>query len=246
MNDLDIRLDKMSPVPLYHQLARQLEGAVENGRLPKGEFLGNEIELAEVWRVSRPTVRRAIQELVDNGLLMRRRGIGTQVVNDQVRRKVKLSSLFDDLREQGRAPTTRVLVLERVPATRDVAETLELAAGTDVIHIERCRSAGSIRLAILRNWLPADIVGDISAEALENGGLYQLLRQRGIRPHYATQRIGAVVASPAEAKTLDLAVGAPLLTMRRVMQSDSGVPVELGDHFYDAAHYSVEMTVLEN
>ena len=92
--DLIISLNRVTPIPLYHQLARQLEAAVQTGVLAKGAFLENELDLADKWQVSRPTVRRAIQDLVDNGLLVRRRGVGTQVVNDQVRRPFKLTSLF--------------------------------------------------------------------------------------------------------------------------------------------------------
>ena len=116
MGELTITLNRISPVPLYHQLSRQLVEAIESGRLPKGSFLDSEIDLAERWQVSRPTVRRAIQDLVDSGLLVRRRGVGTQVVSDQVRRPFKLTSderlrARDDTRSRchtgGRAPAGR-------------------------------------------------------------------------------------------------------------------------------------------
>jgi DNA-binding GntR family transcriptional regulator len=245
VSDLDVRLMRVSPLPLYHQLARQLEAAIEAGRLPKGEFLGNEVELAEAWHVSRPTVRRAIQELVSCGLLVRRRGVGTQVVNDQVRRPVRLSSLYDDLAEQGRRPTTQLLVLRRERATSPVAEALSVGVGTEVVHVERVRAAGATKLAVLRNWLTVEAGGELTADQLEANGLYALIRARGVRPHYATQRVGAVAASPTDAPLLGLEPGAPLVTMRRVMQDDTGRVVELGEHVYDAAHYAVEMTVID-
>ena len=76
-------------------------------------------------------------------------------------------------------------------------------------------------------------------------GLYALLRERGVRPHSAVQRLGAVAASATDAALLGLSPGAPLVTMRRVMQDVTGRPVELGDHRYDAAQYSVELNVVE-
>jgi GntR family transcriptional regulator len=246
VTELDIHLNRNSPVPLYHQLARQLEGAIEGGRLAKGAFLDNELDLADRWQVSRPTVRRAIQELVDSGLLVRRRGVGTQVVNDQVRRPFQLSSLFDDLASAGRTPTTEVLVHERVAATPEVADALGVAVGAEVVHLVRCRSAGPQRLAILRNWLCVDVAGHLTADQLERSGLYALIRERGVRPHYANQRLGATAAGADDAAILGLAVGAPLVTMRRVMQDDTGRRIELGDHVYDAAHYSVELNVIES
>lgn len=246
MTDLALHLDRVSPVPLYYQLARALEGAISTGTLPKGEFLDNELELADRWQVSRPTVRRAIQELVDAGLLVRRRGVGTQVVNDQVRRPIKLSSLFDDLAAEGRSPSTDVLVHRRERASKEIAQSLGLPTGTEVVYLERRRSVGSIRLALMRNWLIVEAAGSLTTEQLQTSGLYALIRSAGIRPHYATQRIGATVAGEIEAEVLGVRVGAPLVTMRRVMQDLTGRPVEIGQHVYDAEHYSVEMNVVEN
>lgn len=246
VTDLEIVLNRVSPVPLYHQLARQLVAAIEGGILPKGAFLDNELDLADKWQVSRPTVRRAIQDLVDAGMLVRRRGVGTQVVNDQVRRPFKLTSLFDDLAAIGREPVTAVLVLGTVRADDEIAEALEVAPGTEVVHIERTRSVGGQPLAILRNWLIGDVAAALTADDLRARGLYALLRDRGVRPHSAVQRLGAVAATSTDAELLGLAVGAPLVTMRRVMQDDGGRVVELGDHRYDAAHYSVELNVIES
>lgn len=244
--EIIVTLNRISPVPLYHQLAAQLKDAIAAGVLPKGTFLGNELVLAEQWQVSRPTVRRAIQDLVDDGLLVRRRGVGTQVVNDQVRRPFTLTSLYEDLVASGREPSTAVISIGRVKAPADVAESLGCKTGTRVVHVRRLRSAGSQPLAVMRNWLPVDIGGDLTLEALETQGLYALLRQRGIRPHYAVQRLGARAATDDEATLLGIKSGAPLVTMRRAMQDDTGRPVEVGDHVYDAAHYSVEMSVVES
>ena len=133
MTELEITLNRVSPVPLYHQLSRQLVAAIESGQLPKGAFLDNELDLADRWQVSRPTVRRAIQDLVDAGMLVRRRGVGTQVVSDQVRRPFKLSSLFDDLAAIGREPATTVLRIGRVAAgpAFDADKPARRKAGSD-------------------------------------------------------------------------------------------------------------------
>ncbi|MGQ5653903.1 GntR family transcriptional regulator, partial [Streptomyces sp. EKR5.2] len=121
---LDFTLDRSSPVPLYYQLAQQLEAAIEHGALGPGSLLGNEIELAGRLGLSRPTVRQAIQSLVDKGLLVRRRGVGTQVVHSQVKRPLELSSLYDDLESAGQKPATRVVRNEVVQASAEVAAAL--------------------------------------------------------------------------------------------------------------------------
>jgi len=244
MAELVVTLAPSSPIPLYHQISDQLEAAIGNGGLQKGEFLPSEIDLAVAWGVSRPTVRRAIQELVDRGMLVRRRGVGTQVVTDQVRRRVRLSSLFDDLVADGRSPTTRVLRCDTVEADEAVAAELEVDPGSPILLLERVRSAGDIPLAIMRNWLALEGGDDITATSLQTAGLYDLLRRRGIQPRIARQVIGAKAASAEEAAILDLPPGSPLVTMHRVMQDHSGKSIEVGDHVYDAAHYSVETTVV--
>src|SRR3954447_7745115 len=111
---LTFDIDRSSPTPLYFQLAQAIEGAISGGSLPAGSRLENEILLAQKYGLSRPTVRRAVQELVDKGLLVRKRGVGTQVIQPHVRRSVELTSLYDDLFRGGGAPTTDVLSLERV------------------------------------------------------------------------------------------------------------------------------------
>ena len=237
-------VDRSSPVPLYYQLAQQLERAIESGELSRGTHLGNEILLADQLGLSRPTVRRAIGYLVDRGLLVRKRGVGTQVVQPRVRRPMELTSLYDDLSGGGQEPTTRVLSLDKLPAPDLVARALGLSDGDPVLAVERLRLAHGEPLAVLRNYLPADLVA-LDCEALERTGLYQLMRAAGVRLHLATQTVGARVATAAEARLLGERRNAPLLTMQRVAYDDSGRAVEFGSHYYRASLYSFEF-VLSN
>jgi DNA-binding GntR family transcriptional regulator len=237
-------VDRTSPVPLYYQLAQQLEHAIESGDLPRGTQLGNEILLADRLGLSRPTVRRAIGYLVDRGLLVRKRGVGTQVVQPRVRRRLELTSLYDDLAGGGQEPTTQVLSLDKLPASDPVARALGLADGEPVLALERLRLAHGEPLAVLRNYLPVDLV-TLSSEALERTGLYQLMRAAGVRLHLATQTVGARSATAAEARLLGERRSAPLLTMWRTVYDDSGRAVEFASHYYRASLYSFEF-VLSN
>lgn len=158
LDALHFALDRNSPVPLYYQLAQQLEAAIEHGTLAPGNLLGNEIDLSVRLGLSRPTVRQAIQSLVDKGLLVRRRGVGTQVVHSQVKRPLELSSLYDDLESAGQGPTTEVLRNEGVPATADVAAALGVPEGSEVTLLERLRSTHGQPVAFLCNYLPANLL----------------------------------------------------------------------------------------
>src|ERR1700675_4421211 len=110
----DTVLDRVSSFSLYFQVAQNMETDIRSGRLSSGSHLDNEIELARQLGVSRPTGRRAIGLLANRGLVIRRHGIGTLVVPVRVRPPVRLSSLYDDLKESGQGPAQRVLALQHL------------------------------------------------------------------------------------------------------------------------------------
>nr|WP_203721255.1 myo-inositol degradation transcriptional regulator [Streptomyces coelicoflavus] len=240
---MDLSVDRSSPVPLYFQLAQQLEASIEHGALTPGSLLGNEIELAARLGLSRPTVRQAIQSLVDKGLLVRRRGVGTQVVHSKVRRPLELSSLFDDLEAAGQRPATKVLVNTVVPAAAEVAAALGVAEESDVHRVERLRLTHGEPMAYMCNYLPPGLL-DLDTAQLEATGLYRLMRAAGITLHSARQTIGARAATDGEAERLGEDAGAPLLTMERTTFDDTGRAVEFGTHTYRPSRYSFEFQLL--
>lgn len=244
MSELSIPVDRASPVPLYFQVAQRLETAITSGELPPGSRLDNEIAFADRLGLSRPTMRRAIQYLVEQGLLVRKRGVGTQVVHTKVRRSIELTSLHDDLAAAGQRPRTDVLYLAQVPADADLARALQVPEGSTVTAVDRLRYAGEEPLALMHNDLPIDI-GAVSEEDLRRGGLYALLRGRGMRLRVAAQTIGARAATAEEARQLGERRGTPLLTMTRTTYDDSGRIVEASAHLYRASLYAFEMTLVD-
>lgn len=235
-------LDRSSPMPLYFQVAQHLEAEIRAGRLTTGTRLDNELRIAESLGVSRPTVRAALRYLVDKGLLMRRPGYGTVVTQEKVDRTVQLSSLYDDLVEASKDPTTRVLRNEAVEATDTVAAALDLQPGQLVIFLERLRCVDGEPIALMHNFLPASLI-TFSSEMLEKRGLYELLRVAGIRPTRATQRMSAKNATNAEASHLGEARRAALLTMERTTYDQIGRAIEFAQHVYRASRYAVHTTL---
>jgi DNA-binding GntR family transcriptional regulator len=238
-----IRIDRSSPVPLYFQVAQRLEQMIESGEVPPGSRLENEIAFADQLGLSRPTMRQAIQHLVDKGLLVRKRGVGTQVVHARVRRQIELSSLFDDLDRAHRQPRTEVLSFRVTQAPDDVAVALRLPASAQVVAFERLRYAQDEPLALMRNYLPVGVV-DLTPEKLTERGLYQLLRDAGIQLRIGEQSISARKATATEARLLHESRGAPLLTMLRTAYDHANRAVEYGDHLYRASRYSFELTLV--
>jgi DNA-binding GntR family transcriptional regulator len=239
-----LTLDHNSPVPLYYQAARALEAAIVDGRLPRGSKLENELDLAERLGISRPTMRAAIKQLVDKGLLIRRRGIGTMVAPKPVRRVVALSSLYDDLKEAGREPRTRVQAFKKASCPPEIAEQLGIEPGAPVLRFDRLRLAGSDPIALMHNVVPLGLL-EIEKEDLQRTGLYELFRKSGITPHMATQRISARKAGAEEAELLEIEPGDPVLTMVRLAYDTKGHPIEYGSHRYPAESYSFEMVLVE-
>ena len=237
-----VEVDRTSPVPLYFQVATRLQELIEKGEIGVGARIENEVDLAERLGVSRPTTRRAIQYLVERGMLVRKRGVGTQVVHPKVRRPVELSSLYDDLVMSERTPRTDVLDLRVIPAPQEVADALEVAPGTEVTWFERLRYAGGEPLALMHNAIPIDLL-QLTERDLAEHGLYELLRRAGFVPRIATQVIGARSASAAEGRILAEKRGASLLTMTRTAWDASGRTLEYGSHVYRASRYSFELNL---
>ena len=236
-------IDRQSPVPLYHQLSEQFSNAITGGQLQPGDAFENEIAVAERLQVSRPTVRRAIQELVDQGLLLRRRGLGTRVANSKVHRKFELTSLYDDLVRDKRHPRTTV-VKHEIRTDERAASALDLAADVPLLHLVRVRYAGDTPLALMTNWLPPGL-SDLTREDLEGQGLYACLRDRGVKPVVAQQTIGARMPTSLERRHLEIRGSQPVLTMTRMAFDASGNAVEFGDHSYRASDYSIDLMVDE-
>jgi DNA-binding GntR family transcriptional regulator len=239
---MSVQLDRTSPVPLYFQVAQHLERMIESGELPMGTRLENETDLADRLGLSRPTMRRAIEYLVSRGLVVRKRGLGTRVVQTKVTRDVELTSLYDDLFKTGRDPSTRVTSFSTEAAPDELAAKLGIAPGTQVYVFERLRFAGGEPLALMRNHVPADLL-PLSEDNLETQGLYNLFRANGIALRFARQAIGARTATAAEARALGENRRAPLLTMQRSAYDDQGRAVEHGNHLYRASRYSFDLTL---
>ena len=182
------------------------------------------------------------------GLLLRRRGLGTTVANRQIHRKAELTSLFDDLKREGASsPSTTVLVHEIVEDER-AATAMGLPPDTPLLSVVRLRKAGDLPLAVMHNWLPP-AYSDISREELEKDGLYAVLRDRGVRPVVAHQTIGARTPTPAERRHLELrAVAAradhdPQCLRRRGQPGGVRRPLLPGAGLHDRGHDRPAVTI---
>lgn len=242
--ELDITLERSSPVPLYYQLAQSIENAINTGILAPGDRLENELSLTTRLGLSRPTARQAIQELVNKGLLVRKRGVGTQVVRSQFSRDERLTSLNADLVRAGKVPSTRLLEFSVGPLDADVASALDANDITEqgFTRVRRLRLADEVPLAILTNHLPASF--HLTREVLEHRSLYATLQALGVNLKIAHQRISARLMTDEEAQLLDEETPCACLTVDRIAYDDTGRFVEFGRHVYRAAHYTIQSNLM--
>ena len=179
------KLDESSSLPLYQQLQRALRDAIENGVIAPQDALPPERDLAEMLGVSRITVRKAIDELAEEGLLVRKQGSGTFVSNRVEKNFAKLTSFSEDMRARGREPRSVWLTKAAGTVTPEESLTLRSSPGTPVLRFHRIRYADDAPMAIeyatvLANCLP-------SVDAVQSS-LYEALEQTGNRPVRALYR----------------------------------------------------------
>lgn len=238
----EITLDRNSPIPLYFQIAEPIAAAINSRELPPGTRIEDELSMAKRLKVSRPTARQALQRLVEQGLVVRQRGVGTQVAPTLIHRPMELTSLYGDLTQGGHDASTQLLEYTERTANEDEAESLGLdVQDREITDIRRLRLADGHPIAVMRNLVPRSLAP--SHHELETGGLYEALRARNVDLHSARQSIGARNASTEEARLLEVKRGAALLTMRRTTADPTGRIIEYGDHVYRADQYSFDSTV---
>lgn len=234
--------------PLYLQLKRWVEDAIARGAIGPGDALPSERDLAARVQVSRVTVRKAVQHLVRDGVLLQRHGSGTFVAAQQSRVEQSLSQLTsftEDMARRGMA--VRAIWLDRgiFDPSPDETVVLGLSPGERVSRIARLRLSGDTPLAIERASLSEEILPDPSAIG---SSLYAHLDRSGHRPVRAIQRIRAANLDEADARLLEIPVGAAALHIERIAYLPSGKVVELTRSVYrgDTYDFVAELRVGES
>jgi GntR family transcriptional regulator len=214
--------------PLYRQVKRLLLQRIESGEWPPGTYLPSEITLAEGYRVSVGTLRKALDELVAENVIVRRRGKGTAVTTYDA--DTALFRFFSIARTDGESvlPSSTVLLRRKRTATREECRDLGLPAGASVIHIQRVRDLDGKPVIFEDITLDAERFGPIQSEpkVLPNT-LYDLYqRVYNAKVTGAEDRITAVALAAKVARHLDLAAGAPALRIVRIARDYRGEAIE--------------------
>ncbi|MEY4862541.1 MAG: hypothetical protein RLZ51_636 [Pseudomonadota bacterium] len=228
-------MNTVSFSPLYQQIRDRLLQGLQSGEWRPGEAIPSEIELAGRYGVSQGTVRKAIDALAADNLLVRRQGRGTFVASHQEQRaQYRFLRLRPDEGEPVQ-PSSRFLECRRLRAPVDIGRALELKPGETVVLVHRLLEFESAPIVLDEIWLPGARFKGLTAERLNayTGPLYGLLEaEYGTRMIRASERIKAVAAPAQEARWLNIQEGEPLLLVERVSTTYAGRPVEVRRGWY--------------
>jgi GntR family transcriptional regulator len=233
--------------PLYQQIKGLILQSLESGEWKPGEAIPSEMDLAARFRVSQGTVRKAIDELAAENLVVRRQGKGTFVsTHAEQHVRYRFLKLVPDSGDEGPAQRT-ILDCRRLRASAEVARALALRTADAVVQVRRVLSFGGVPTILEDMWLPGTTFRGLTAEQLEShqGPTYALFElEFGVRMVRAEEKIRAVAADAAQAQLLQVAPGAPLLSVERLSFTYNDVPMELRRGLYrtDTHHYRNELS----
>jgi GntR family transcriptional regulator len=245
-----IKLDKNTPIPLYYQLKMQVLQLIENSVIKAGDPFPPENDLCEALDVSRPTIRQAFTELVNEGYINRYKGKGTFVSAPKVNDRFfsKLETFHDEMVEKGYSPHTKVIKLEKIDGPHEANERLAIPLNAPLIYLSRVRSAeaDTVPLVYVETFLPYTDYKNLMRTDFSVHSLYDSLeKQYHIRVNRVRREFEAVNACPKDAELLQIARNKAISLVKTVAySSDTPNPVEFSIARYrgDLNKFSVELS----
>lgn len=226
--------------PLYQQIKGLITKSLESGEWKPGELIPSEVDLAARYGVSQGTVRKAIDEMAQENLVVRRQGKGTFVATHQeAKAQFRFLRLIPD-DGNSVAAENKLLECRRARASADVARMLQLKAGESMILIRRLLSFKSVPTILDEIWLPANLFKGLTAERLieYKGPMYALFEAEfGTRLVRAEEKVRAVLADANSAQWLGVVTGTPLLSVERVSMTYQDRPAEVRRGLYLTEHF---------
>lgn len=224
----------MSQSPLYERVETVLASDIADGSLPPETQLPSEDGLVARFKVSRTTVRKAVQNLVERGLVEVRRGKGTFVTQPKITQELtELTGFVEDMRAVGRTPTARLLDKRLVAADEIVANHLALAPGTLVVRLRRVRLADGVAMSFDETYLPRELGEKVAENDLATEPIFALLESKYDTPLIeAEYKLEAAAADAVAAEALQVSVGSPIFLIERTSYTAGNRPVD-----YEKLHY---------
>ena len=227
VGDVATPLSRIPGVPLYVQIRESLREQITHRLLNPGQRIPSEEELAGRFGVSRVTVRQAIGDLIDDGLLYRTHGKGTFVAHHQINRDhTRLTDFFDDPSVEGMEVQLQILSKEVVPANPKVAQALAVQDDEPVIRVESLRTVDGEPVTIYCEYVSHRLFPALLEKKLGSCSLWTLLERHGFKVAHAVEKLEAQLADEASARVLQVGVETPILYKEKVVFAEDGTPLE--------------------
>lgn len=239
-------LRKHGPIPLYYQLHRLFLRAIRRGEWRPNQRLPNEDSLAVFYQVSKITVRQALRDLEQDGLIRREQGRGTFVAEPKLEHGPReLTSFSEEMGKLGKVASSHVLACEVMRCPPDIAGKLNLAGSGMVFHLRRTRLAGGEPLAIQTAWIPAALVNGIERTDFTHASLYRVLAEEfGLIPERAVEVHRAMDADAGEAALLGVRRSLACLSVERATVLPDGRPMELVYSLFRGDRYEIRLELV--
>lgn len=223
-------LDNFSATPLYQQVADDIKQKIENGTYQAGQMLPSETKYCEIYQVSRVTIRNAIADLVEQGMLVKRHGKGTFVQKPKIPSNLfTFNGFTTTCRENNIQIKTHVLCAKKLEATLSDIRSLNLKEGDFIVYLKRLRYADGHPVILEHVHLPYEKYKFLLSLEMENRSLYETIAENtGANPEeycYTKITLEASAATPEEAHFLNIETGKPLFILEETIISDAGEPI---------------------
>ncbi|MDY0288512.1 MAG: GntR family transcriptional regulator [Sphaerochaeta sp.] len=236
---------KRTGIPLYYQVEAAIRKKIESGVFGLGDKIPSEMELAKEFHVSRITIRKAVENLVQDGLLQKQQGIGTLVTKHLIKDAVNsLESFTEKMARQGRKVSSTLLEVCIQYPSEVIAESLNLGPGEQVLKISRIRNVDGLPLALFTTYVPAYL--GIPSDEDFSGSLFEVYAKYGIEPYYSDRSFRAIVADPTVASILQIMEGRAALQMNYLTFDRQGRAIEYAEGIYRGDWYNYEMRFYRN
>ena len=235
------KLNKNSSVPLYQQLIDEIKSQITQGDLKEGDKIPTEVELSEIYNVSRITIRKAIGLLVEDEILIKRQGIGTFVAAKKLNRNMNgFMGFSQSCLAEGRRPGTQLMKADLADPTLNDKESLNLAENEKVIRIIRLRFIDDYPVMLEENHFPTKYAFLFGKNL--NSSLYQILNEAGIYMSRGVKQFGICYANDLDAESLNVKKGTALLMVKDVSYDKEGIPIHTCKSIINPERYKFIVT----
>ncbi|MDZ5254913.1 GntR family transcriptional regulator [Clostridium sp. LIBA-8841] len=231
-------IDKNSPIPVYYQLKEMIKEKITKGTWKVGQCIASERELTEAYGVSRMTVRQALGELVQEGLLVREKGKGTFVCEPKVKQE-DMMSFSDIIKKAGRSLITRVLAFEVINTPDELADTFNV---DKIYKINRLRLVDGEAVANEVVYIPCEYCGFVTKEDLE-GSLFKLLEEKGYVIESTESALASVIMDEELKNLFNVDKQVPLLKSHNAALNSEGEIIYVEDAIYRSDKYVLEINI---